>query len=107
MRNVILFRIASIGDTVVALPALKLAARAFHDANRVMLTNFPGKEEAPVKSVVENMGIAHDYIEYPTATRDTRTLWNLRREIVGLRAEAVVYLTPRDSAIQVLRDIAF
>lgn len=105
--NVLIYRIGSIGDTAVALPSLKLAARVFPDANRILLTNFPGKGEAPVKSIIENMNLAHDYIDYPIATRDISKLFKLRSQIAALRAKTLIYLTPRNDLTSVLRDIAF
>ena len=45
-KRVLIYRLGSLGDTLVALPALHLVARAFPDAERRMLTNFPVKVKA-------------------------------------------------------------
>ena len=48
-RKVLIYRLGSLGDTVVALPSLHLIARAFPDAERRVLTNFPvSGKEAPI-----------------------------------------------------------
>jgi heptosyltransferase-3 len=105
-KNVLIFRIGSVGDTIVALPSLKLIARAYADANRIILTNLPRKGEAPVKSVLNNTGVAHGYIGYPVGF-DIRKLLQLRRQIASLRVDTLIYLTPRNKLSDVLRDVAF
>ncbi len=47
MRRVLIYRLGSLGDTLIALPALKLVARAFPDAERRLLTNFPVNVKGP------------------------------------------------------------
>jgi len=105
--NLLIFRFGSIGDTVVALPCLRLIARAFPNANRILLTNYPRSGEASTKLVLDGMGIAHDYISYPLGMRDVGSFANLRRQIISLGVDALVYLTPRHHLIDVLRDMAF
>jgi ADP-heptose:LPS heptosyltransferase len=106
-KNVLIFRIGSIGDTIVALPCLKLIARTYADANRIILTNLPRRGEAPVMSVLSNTGVAHGYIGYPIGLRDFRKSLELRRQIVSLRVDTLIYLTPRHKLSDVIRDVAF
>jgi len=81
-RRVLIYRLGSLGDTVVALPALRLVARAFPDAERRMLTNFSmSTKAAPVASVLEGTGLVHGYLEYPLGLRDLAGLFRLRRDI--------------------------
>ena len=47
IRRVLIYRMGSLGDTVVALPALHLVDRAFPLAERRMLTNFPVNAKDP------------------------------------------------------------
>ena len=105
-NNVLIYRIGSIGDTIVALPCLKLIARAYADANRIILTNVPRRGEAPLKSVLSNTAIAHSYIGYP-AGFDLRKLLQLRRQIASLQVDTLIYLAPRNKLSDVLRDVAF
>jgi len=106
-KSILVYRIGSIGDTAVALPALKLIRRSFSDANRILLTNFPGKGEAPVKSIVAEMGLFHGFLDYPLAVRDPLKLFVLHGKIRTLRADTLVYLTPRTTLTQVMRDLVF
>ena len=51
-KRVLIYRLGSLGDTLVALPALHLVARAFPDAVRRMLTNFPVNVKAPAAAAI-------------------------------------------------------
>ncbi len=74
-KPILIYRLGSLGDTVVALPALKLVARAFPDAERWMLTNFStSAKAAPMAAVLAGMGLVHGYIEYPIGMRSPRAL---------------------------------
>lgn len=108
MRRIVIYRCGSLGDTVVALPALKLVARAFPDAERWLLTNFGGGAKvAPMASVLEGAGLVDGYIEYPSGLRDVRGLWRLRREIRALRTRTLVYLTEARGYFHTWRNAAF
>jgi heptosyltransferase III len=106
--NVLVYRVGSLGDTVVALPALRLIARAFPDATRTMLTNFSiSSKAAPVAEVLENTGLIHDYIEYPINLRNLRTLWTLRKRIRACRADTLIYLAFPRGRLKAMRDAIF
>lgn len=107
-RNVLIYRLGSLGDTVVALPALRLVARVFSDATRTMLTNFSvNLKAAPMAEVLEHTGLIYDYIEYPSNLRNFRSLWTLRARIRACRADTLVYLCfPRGRWIS-MRDAMF
>jgi hypothetical protein len=52
-ERVLLYRLGSLGDMVVALPALHLVARTFPDAERRLLTNDPvSAKAAPAEAVL-------------------------------------------------------
>ncbi len=46
-KRVLIYRLGSLGDMLIALPALHLVARAFPGAERRMLTNIPVNVKAP------------------------------------------------------------
>ena len=74
-KRVLIYRLGSLGDTLVALPALHLVARAFPDAERRMLTNFPVNVKAPAAAaILENTGLVHGYFRYAVGTRNPRDL---------------------------------
>jgi heptosyltransferase III len=95
-KRVLIYRLGSLGDTLVALPALHLVARAFPDAERRMLTNFPVNVKAPpAAAIVGDSGLVQGYFRYAVGTRSvvelTRLWWELRR----WRPDVLVYLVGR------------
>lgn len=92
-KRVLIYRLGSLGDTLVALPALHLAARSFPNAERRMLTNFPVNVKAPpAAAILENSGLVHGYYRYSVGTRSPRELLSLWWQIVRWRPEVLVYI---------------
>ncbi len=103
-----MYRLGSLGDTIVALPALRLVARAFPDAERWVLTNrSEGGKAAAISEVVGGTGLVHGFLDYPLATRSARELLRLRRSIRRLRPRTLVYLAEPRGRLAALRDAAF
>src|SRR6185437_8559669 len=60
VRRVLVYRLGSLGDTLIALPSFHLIARAFPHAERRLLTNLPVASKAPpAAAVLENTGLIH------------------------------------------------
>jgi ADP-heptose:LPS heptosyltransferase len=108
VKRVLIYRLGSLGDTVVVLPALHLVARAFPSARRLMLTNIPVHAKAPaVSAILGDSGLVHDYMSYPVGTRGVRELLRLWWNIARFRPQVMVYLTkPRGERV-VKRDAVF
>jgi heptosyltransferase-3 len=108
IERVLIYRLGSLGDTVVALPCFHQIARAYPDAERCLLTNIPVHSKAPAAfAVLEGSGLVHGFMRYPVATRNLAALVALQRHIRAYRAQVLIYLTPRRAAGDVLRDAAF
>ena len=106
--RILIYRLGSLGDTVVALPSLRLIARAFPDAERWMLTNFSvSAKAAPLAEVLDGTGLVHGYIEYPIGLRDPRALSVLRRRLRSQGFQALVYLAAPRGRLKALRDAVF
>ncbi len=106
--TVLIHRLGSLGDTVVALPALRLVARAYPEARRIMLTNFNvSSRAAPAQEVLEGTGLIDDYIRYPVGLRSARGLARLAAELRSVRPEVVVYLPSPRGLGAALRDRMF
>lgn len=108
VRRVLIYRLGSLGDTVIALPSLRLVERAFPHARRLLLTNIPVHAKAPAASaILEGSGLVDGYIDYPMATRSLRMLagvwWRIRR----FRPDVVIYLMPSRGEETVRRDAKF
>jgi ADP-heptose:LPS heptosyltransferase len=92
-RRVLVYRLGSLGDTIVALPSLHLIAHAFPGAERRLLTNVPVASKAPpAAAVLENMDLIHDYMRYTTGTRNVAELLRLVAKIHAWNPDVLVYL---------------
>ena len=92
-RRVLVYRLGSLGDTIVALPSLHLIARAFPGAERRLLTNVPVAAAAPpAAAVLENTDLIHDYMRYSVGTRNIGELLGLVAKIHAWNPDVLVYL---------------
>jgi ADP-heptose:LPS heptosyltransferase len=90
---VLIHRLGSLGDTVVALPCFHLIARVFPNAERRLLTNFPVHAKAPASAaVLGSSGLVHGYMRYTVGTRNPFELLRLAGEIRSFQPDLVVYL---------------
>jgi len=106
IKRVLIYRLGSLGDTVVAVPALHLIERTFPAARRVLLTNMPTHSNAPAAfAVLEGSGLVHGYMDYPWKTRNFGELVRLWWKIVRFRPQVVVYLMGLRNTVQ--RDLWF
>jgi ADP-heptose:LPS heptosyltransferase len=93
IRRVLIYRLGSLGDTVVALPCFHLIARVFPNAERRLLTNFPVHAKAPASAaVLGDSGLVHGYMRYTVGTRNPLELLRLAGEIRRFQPDLVVYL---------------
>ena len=95
VERILIYRLGSLGDTVVALPCFQLIAREFPNAKRVLLTNFPVQAEAPAAAaVLGQSGLVHGYMRYTVGTRNPMELVRLALEIRQFRPDVLIYLMP-------------
>jgi len=107
-KRVLIYRLGSLGDTVVALPALHLIARAFPHADRRLLTNFPvNSKAAPAATILENSGLVHGYFRYAAGTRSPLALLSLWWQLIRWRPQVLVYLAAKRGIGAARRDAAF
>jgi len=93
VRKVLVYRLGSLGDTVVALPCLHLIARKFPQAERVLLTNFPTHAVAAASAtVLGDSGLIHRYMRYTVGTRRPAELLRLAWQIRRLKPDLLVYM---------------
>jgi ADP-heptose:LPS heptosyltransferase len=106
--DVLIFRLGSIGDTVVALPCFHAIARRFPHSRRILLTNsLTSVRASSAESILDGTGLVHEVIYYPVGDFSLTRILALRREIRRLNPSVLVYLAERPGALSVLRDAAF
>jgi heptosyltransferase-3 len=108
VKKVLIYRLGSLGDTVVALPCFHLIARIFPNADRVLLTNFPAHAKAPASAaVLGDSGLVHGYMRYTMGTRRIGELLRLAFRIRRFSPDVLVYLMPLRTLRNVRRDRLF
>jgi heptosyltransferase-3 len=108
VERIVIYRLGSLGDTVIALPCLHKIAKAFPHAERLVLTNIPvSAKAAPLASILANSGLVHGYVTYPLGVRSLHALWDLAWQLRRLRASTLVYLTLDRGGRTLSRDLLF
>jgi heptosyltransferase-3 len=106
--NLIIFRIGSIGDTVVALPCFHAIARAFPQYRKVLLTDaLASRRASSVESVLDGAGFIDQALYFPVGRGKLRYSLALAAQLRQLAPDTLVYLAPRTSGLQVYRDLLF
>ena len=93
--RIVIYRLGSLGDTIVALPCLHRIAAAYPKAERILLTNVPvSSKAAPLEAILENSGLVQRFVAYPVGIRSFTQLSALRSRLRALEADTLIYLTP-------------
>ncbi|HEY8997503.1 MAG TPA: glycosyltransferase family 9 protein, partial [Edaphobacter sp.] len=104
----LIYRLGSLGDTLIALPALNLVARAFPHADRRMLTNFPVNVKAPpAAAILDHTNLIHGFFRYSVGTRSPIELAKLWWTIASWRPNVLVYLAAKRGVAAAQRDAKF
>lgn len=106
---IVIYRLGSLGDTIVALPCFNAVARRYPDRQRLVLTNAPvSVKAAPLLSVLgEDAGIVDGAIAYPVGTRSPSALWALAKQLRALGSDTLVYMMPNRGTLAAWRDWLF
>ncbi len=105
VRRVLIYRLGGLSDMLVALPCFHLIARAFPQAERVLLTSPPDRGgAAPAARILGRSGLVRRYMEYTLAARTNGGLLRLAWRIRRFNADVLVHLMPPRPSIQTARD---
>ncbi|WOJ89105.1 glycosyltransferase family 9 protein [Methylocapsa polymorpha] len=108
VERILIYRLGSLGDTVVALPCLHKVAEVFPDAERYVLTNLPvSSKAAPLESILANSGLINGVVLYPVRLRSIARLWDLALRLRALEVSTLVYLMDFRGVLTVYRDLIF
>jgi len=106
--RILIYRLGSLGDWCVALPALRAVRQRYPEAQIALLTNFPvAARAASAISILDNTGLIDEFIAYPVGTRNP---WRLLSLLVNLRRskfDVVVNLAAWRGATKTKRDATF
>jgi len=106
--RILIYRLGSLGDWCVALPALRAVRQRDPDAQIALLTNFPiATKAATAAAILENTGLIDEFIAYPVGTRNPWRLLSLLVQLRRSKFDMVVNLAAWRGPIKVKREAAF
>ncbi len=106
-KKVLIYRLGSLGDTVVALPALHLVRKMFPDADLCLLTNKPVASKAAAMEAVLGPDFFTEVIDYPVGARNPAKLLAVAKRIRAGDFDALVNLAAARGRWKALRDQLF
>lgn len=106
-RRVLIYRLGSVGDTLVALPTLRLVGRAFPGAEFGILTTRSANPNTSMAALLKHSGLAGTVIDYQQDERDPRALCALARRIRAFAPDVLVYLAEPRGLARTWRDWFF
>jgi ADP-heptose:LPS heptosyltransferase len=106
--SILIYRLGSLGDTVIALPAFHAIKKACPNSRITLLTNSPlASKAAPVESVLGSDYFFQDVLNYPLRTRDPWILLKLLFAISRKKIDCAINLNAFRSDFSIFRDQAF
>lgn len=106
--RIVIYRLGSIGDTIVALPCFHKIAERFPNAQRILLTNSNvSAVAAPAEAVLGASKLISWCIEYTASSRSASELMALRRRLRATRARTLIYLAESRGLLSAWRDLIF
>lgn len=107
-NNIMIYRIGSLGDTVMALPAFNRIRELFPKEKILLLSNKPVvSKAAAIELVLGNHFFFDDILNYPVNTRNFKVLFQLILQIRRHKIKTLFYLTPCTSRKRLRRDVFF
>ncbi len=108
VQRVLVYRLGSLGDHLVALPSYRLARRAFPGAEFRLLTNVPVSTKAPpAAAVLDGTVLMQGYLGYTVGTRSVWKLLKLWWQIARWRPQVLVYVAGARGLEAAQRDARF
>ena len=106
--RILVYRLGSLGDTVVALPCFHRIRNAYPEAKITVLTNVPvSGKAAPLETILENTGLIDAVIPYPLGLRHPREIAALRARIAREKFDLAISLAAARGPKASLRDYFF
>ncbi len=106
-KQILIYRLGSLGDTVVALPAFNVIRKHFGEGTFSLLTNKPiASKAAPIESVL-GPDFFREVIDYPVGLRNPANLLGLSRRIRSGNFDVLVNLSAARGRLNAWRDSFF
>ncbi len=108
-ETIVIYRLGSLGDTIVTLPCFTAVTRLFPNARKVLLTNKPvSTKAAPIEAILGvGTGFFDTALAYPVGTRSPAALFALWKQLRATGSDTLVYLTEARGKTAHMRDWLF
>jgi len=109
-KRVLVYRIGSLGDTCVAIPAFRLIRSRYLSADIRVLTNFPvqgGLKAAPLQAVLGDSGLVDGYFEYPLGFKHLNEFISTTKALANWHPDVLIYVMPVRNRWQLMRDMIY
>jgi len=111
-RRILVFRIGQLGDTIIALPAMRAIRSHFPSAHLTLLSDcHPGEPYVLASDLLCEAGLFNEFLSYPIHTNRVSRLWSMAFLLALIRSkrfDTLVYLAPTArSKHQINRDRRF
>lgn len=107
-ENILIYRLGSLGDTVIALPCFNRIRECYPEADITLLTNKPvTARAAPLQAVLGNDYFFDRILSYPVGTRNPFVINKLIRNIRRHRIDTVINITALRTRNAEVRDRLF
>jgi ADP-heptose:LPS heptosyltransferase len=102
------YRLGSLGDTIMALPVFHFIRRRFAQASITLLTTTLAESKmTPVYEILKKAGLVDDMVEYPLSMRNLRAILRLRRDIANRNYQWLIHLAEPRGRWGSFRDAVF
>jgi heptosyltransferase-3 len=101
--QILIYRFGQIGDTVAAVPALWALRRQFPDAQLVLLSEVPARQNhLPPEAILPKKGLIDGFEKYPpgSSAKSILAAWRRIRRLRQQGFRTVVYLVPTERSWQ-------
>ena len=108
LKTIIIYRLGSLGDTVVALPCFHKIHQFFPNHRKIVLTNHPVSSKAiALESLLLGSGLIDGVIKYKIGLRSVSEFLTLIKSLKTSNSNILIYLNPPRGFFSLLRDLMF
>ncbi len=106
--RILIYRLGSLGDTLLALPCFRTIRAKFPQAQICLLTNAPVRDDAlQMKEILIPVGTVDEVLTYPLGARNVSAILALIGDLQKRRFDVAVHLAAPRGWKTSLRDLAF